>query len=117
MNEKTRKIFDAPWATVEEPGKDGSFGVVDDSNCPVAHRCYILDAKRIALLPVLYENLVEAAYEFCHNCLSLTGKTEYVPDSDEFIEKGCPKKSKKCFVRTWWNTLKQVRGEKCGKQS
>ena len=47
--------------------------------------------------PELYAALKEAAYEVCHPCVEYftEGKDiEYVPDSDEFIEHGCPKKSK-----------------------
>jgi len=55
---------------------------------------------------------VEAAYEFCHNCVSLTGESEYVPDSDKFIENGCPKKSESCFCKKWWELLRNVRDGK-----
>jgi len=115
MNEKTRKIFNGPW-TADRATRELAFVVKDGSGKEIVKSSSPDTVKRIALLPDLYENLVEAAYEFCHNCLSLTSESEIVPDSDEFIEKNCPKKSKRCFVRTWWNTLKQVRGEKkCAK--
>jgi len=62
--------------------------------------------------PELYAALHEAAYEFCHNCVSLTCITEYVPNSDWFIEHGCPKKSKTCFCLKWWKLLKKARKTK-----
>ena len=106
-----KKVFVAPWHVCKD--KDSvckpRFLVKDDEGCIVAVVLTREDAKRIALLPDLYDKLKEAAYEFCHNCLSLTSESEYVPDSDEFIKKGCPKNQKECFCHSWWTLLNAVR--------
>ena len=115
MTDKTKQLFDAPWEVgVCEKGNPEfeSLFVASKTGCLIARDMEEETANRLARLPELYDDLVEAAYEFCHNCISLTGDSEYVPDSDEFIEKGCPKKSENCFCRKWWDLLRNVRDGK-----
>jgi len=69
------------------------------------------DARLIAAAPELYDKLKEAAYEFCHNCLSLRlDREEDIPMSDELIEKNCPLADNGCFCRAWWALLKKAKG-------
>jgi hypothetical protein len=70
------------------------------------------NAALIAAAPELYAALKEAAYEQCHPCIEFSSEDEYVPPSEEFVEHGCPKKSKTCFCCKWWTLLKQVRDGK-----
>jgi hypothetical protein len=61
----------------------------------------------------LYAALKEASYEFCNlYCYAFRDDEGSMPSSDEMVEIGCPKKSKTCFVRRWWKTLKSARAEK-----
>lgn len=69
------------------------------------------NARLIATAPKLYDKLKEAAYEFCHNCLSLRlEREEDIPMSDELIEKNCPLQDNGCFCRAWWDVLKEAKG-------
>lgn len=110
MTDSTKKLFVAPWirCRIEIDGKMQPC-VSARTNHTVAISFDEKDANRLARLPELYDALKEAAYEFCHNCVTMTSDSEYVPDSDDFIENNCPKKSKECFCRKWWTLLKKVR--------
>ena len=111
MTDKTKKLFDAPWVLFSDPENE-VFEIESNSGDFITEATMFETANRLSHLPELYDALVEAAYEFCHNCISLTGDSEYVPDSDEFIEKGCPKKIESCFCRKWWGLLRNVRDGK-----
>jgi len=104
-----KKVFVAPWHVCRDKDSFSYFFIKDDEGCTVAKALTRADAKRLALLPDLYDKLKEAAYEFCHNCVSLTCESEYVPGSDEFVKKGCPKNQKECFCNNWWTLLNAVR--------
>ena len=84
-----------PWPKKEKPGIDG-----DEQEA---------NAHLIAKAPMLYKHLREAAYEFCHNCLSLRiDREEDIPSSEELIERNCPLQDNGCFCRKWWDTLKEA---------
>jgi len=102
MLEKTKELFNAPWKVSLH------FIVKDNNNRVVVSGCNEEDNNRIARLPELYDTLLEAAYEHCHSCVELDSENEYVPPSSDFIKYGCPKKSKRCFCRRWWDVLRKV---------
>ena len=110
MTDKTKKLFDAPWELFSDPDEE-IFQIETKSGNFVAEVMMFDDAKRLVLLPELYDALVEAAYEHCHTCVDLSSESGYVPNSSEFIENGCPKKSETCFCVKWWKLLKKVRGD------
>ena len=67
------------------------------------------NARLLTAAPKLYDRLKEAAYEFCHNCLSLRlDREEDIPSSEELIERNCPLQDNGCFCRKWWDTLKEA---------
>lgn len=103
LSEQTRKLFDAPWHVARVSTVETEEGI------EIASLSTSTDAKRVARLPELYAALKEAAYEQCHACIEFSSEDGYVPDSSEFVEHGCPKKSKTCFCCKWWTLLKQVR--------
>lgn len=112
LSEKTCQIFNAPWGFYANQVKR-CFELYDKDEDQIADGFRSLEeVERFALLPALYDALKEAAYEHCHACIEFSSEDGYVPDSSEFVEHGCPKKSKTCFCCKWWTLLKQVRDGK-----
>lgn len=72
----------------------------------------ILKTTDYKYTPKLYSSLREAAYEFCHNCMSLRlDREEDILDSESLIEGNCPfRESEECFCRKWWALLKDAKG-------
>lgn len=108
MTDETKKLFDVPWYVFSST-YDEITVIENESGRVLAELDDVKTANCLSHLPELYDALKEAAYEFCHNCVTMTSDSEYVPDSDDFIENNCPKKSKECFCRKWWTLLKKVR--------
>jgi hypothetical protein len=116
---KKRQIAPKPWK-VEIAGKDrDAVFIIDSKGRPIASlyheknelKTMYSNASLMVAAPELYDKLKEAAYEFCHNCLSLRlDREEDIPMSDELIEKNCPLADNGCFCRAWWALLKKAKG-------
>lgn len=104
-----KKVFVAPWHVSRDKDSFSYFFVKDDEGCTVAKALTRADAKRIALLPDLYDKFKEAAYEWCHTCYSFGNDEEGFPSSADMVKKGCPKNQKECFCNNWWTLLNAVR--------
>lgn len=111
LSEQTRQLFDAPWKVSEYCSGTVTVRTQKDFICRRTNdkkgRKYI---NLIVSIPELYEALKESAYEHCHACIEFSSEDGYVPDSSEFVEHGCPKKSETCFCCKWWDLLRKVKG-------
>lgn len=104
----------APWSVAKDE-VSGWYRIVDKDNTPVGVTYTEPDAKAIAVLPELYSDLVEAAYEFCFNCMEMNDRT--ILDSCEVVAQGCPEPDGKCFVQRWLKTLRKVFDAYAGKEN
>ena len=99
MTEETKKLFDAPWRAIEHD-YDNWFSIIDSVGFELARDIpYKEDANRIALLPELYDALMEAAVKYCPDAFFANDECRLCPD-------------KKCIGRKWIELLRKVRDRK-----
>ena len=106
MNPKNKlNPFGAPWS-VKKDAVSSWHSIVDKDKTPVAVAYTPADAEALAILPELYADLKEAAYEYCFSCME--ARSVPILDSHEVVEKGCPLDEGRCFVQRWLKTLKKI---------
>ena len=97
--------FNAPWSFQKDEMSRWCV-IVDKDNVPVGVTYIEADGKALAVFPELFDDLAEAAYEYCFKCMEMNDRP--ILDTCELIAKGCPEPDGKCFVQRWLKTLKKV---------
>lgn len=109
MNDEIRKLFDAPWTVYGEPD-DYSFVIQNASEDEIATVFMTDEAKRLILLPELYDALMETVYYKCFECM---GGLRHNIDMtrEELVKNGCPKQNKSnvCIYVKHIDLLRKVR--------
>lgn len=111
MKNETERIFDAPWVLFSDPDNE-VFQIESNSGNFVAEAMMFTEAKRLAILPELYDALAEAVEEACQDCVDETYQRtgmlfEPVNDGCIYPERDC---CPKC--RSWIEILRKVRDGK-----
>lgn len=125
LSEKTKKLFDAPFAVMGDSEDYTKFNIIIHSKNSPRYSSTIascIDQKtaiRFARVPELYEALKQAVYDCCEDCLCALDEFndgEYECDENGFvkydlIEKGCVFKERDCCpkCRSWIDILRKVR--------
>ena len=108
MKDETKKTFDAPWYP-DRANFELAFSVKNIDGKEIAKSSSPDTVKRIARLPELYDELEQAANEFCEGCLVKHGYLDEEHSYYDLISNGCVLNAKGCKAFPWLKLLQKVR--------
>ena len=116
MDDKTKKLFDAPWHVEQHNRYFGPQIHAEVRNAKGAlvadvgpYKASFVDANRIACLPELYDALEDAAERVCKKCVAFWFPGQKFDFPQNFADFICPITKAGCFCENWLNLLRKVR--------